>query len=324
MNNKILRILILIAAALSLHVSAFASDQICEKKLTFADAQTHAVMGKRNVQLAAYSFENPESTRAVVLVTGLGDAAELLEETIQDFYHAGFSVFIMDHRGQGRSTLIHNQKNSHIDQYEFYVNDLDRFIETVVKPSRFEKTFLVGNSMGGAISFLYLRTHPKNQISKAVFLSPMFGLPIPTAVSNAIAHVGAAIQGRAGSFLTKYRPKFEKNTLTTDAERFAKYEGFFTTHPEVPGYAPSHNWMLEANLMIQDVQDTHPREVQTPIQVYCAGLDKLVSNKATEALASKLDNMNVTHLPNSKHGPHFECDAIRRPLLDEIIKSFKE
>ncbi len=324
MKNKFLRSLLVLAAALSLHVSAFASDQNCEAKLTFADGKTHEMQGMRNVPLTAYSFENPESTRAVVLVTGLGDAAELLEETIQDFYHAGFSVFIMDHRGQGRSTLMHKQKNSHIDQYEFYVNDLNRFIETVVKPSRFEKTFLVGNSMGGAISFLYLRTQPKNQISKAVFLSPMFGLPIPAAVSNTIAHLGAAIQGRAGSFLTKYRPKFENNTLTTDIERFEKYEGFFNTHPEVPGYAPSHNWMLETNLMIRDVQDTHPEEVQTPIQIYCAGLDKLVNNKATEALASRFENMNVTHLPQSKHGPHFECDAIRRPLLDEIIKSFKE
>lgn len=323
MNKKSLYRLLLVVFCLWWNVSA-ATTQQCEARLTFQDATTHILFGMHNLPLAVYSFENPESTRAVVLVTGLGDAAELLEETIQDFYHAGFSVFIMDHRGQGRSKLFDKQKNSHVDRYENYIYDLAQFINHIVKPQRFQKTFLVGNSMGAAIAFLYLRTHAKHKIDKAVFLSPMFGLPIPSAISNIIAQVGSAFQGRAGSFLSKYRPTFANNTLTTDLVRFHKYEEFFKANPEVPGYAPSHNWMLEANHMMREVHDTRAGEIKIPIQIYCAGLDKLVNNKATEQLASKLDNVTVTNLPNSKHGPHFECDAIRGPLFEEIIKSFQE
>lgn len=319
---KVLQNLFLITA-LWFSAAVFATEP-CEprlKKITFQDAVAHFVIGVNQVPVAAYSFENPDSDKAVVIAPGLGDASELLEETIQDFFRAGFSVFILDHRGQGRSKLFPHQNSSHVDNYQHYVRDLQTFVEHIVKPSRFRKTFLFGNSMGGAIGFLFLRHFPK-VFSKAVFLSPMFGLPLPAAVTNTIAHVARCFQRGDSSFLSKIRLPFAKNTLTTDAVRFEKYEGFFNDHPEVPGYAPSHNWILEANRMIDDIHGTHDGQIKTPIQIYTAGLDKLVNNKKTQQLAARFDSINVTEIPNSKHGPHFECDEIRGPLLKEIIESF--
>lgn len=320
--------IIVLALGLLLHGPLWAAVDTCgaESLLTrirFQEAVVKNITGVNGVAISTYAFENPTGANAIVLVPGLGDASELLEETIQDFYSAGFSVFILDHRGQGHSKILASQVNSHVDSYENYVADLTTFIDQVVQPKRFAKTFMLGNSMGAAIGLLYLKQNP-DVFSKAVFLSPMYGLPIPSAVSNMIARLGASLQGPTGSFLTKFRPSFKKNTLTTDEERFEQYEGFFNTHPEVPGYAPSHNWMMEANKMMREVQNTEAHELTTPIEIYTSGLDKLVNNKKTNQLAARFDNINVTLLPDSKHGPHFERDEIRQPLFLQIVKFFTE
>lgn len=302
-------------------INAYSSPE-CEWAFLLKEGKARPIQGANNVTVNTYAFEKPESDKAVVIVPGLGDSSELIEETIRDFHQAGYSVFTIDHRGQGRSAFTEGQLNSHVDDYHNYIADFTAFMNTVVKPQRFKKTFLFGNSMGGAIGFLYLRENP-GVISKAVFLAPMYGLPLPSAVTNAVAMLGSAIQGPTGSFITNLHPDFENNFITTNQRRYQEYEGFFQAHPEIPGYSPSHNWMVESNRMMADVNSTKPENMTTPIQIFTAGHDKLVNNYKTNNLAQRFPNINVTHLPDSKHSPHFEGSEIWDPLLKSIIKNFQ-
>jgi len=302
-------------------VNAF-SAQECQWAFLLKEGKAHPIQGANNVTVYTYAFENPASDKAVIIVPGLGDSSELIEQTIQEFYQAGYSVFSIDHRGQGRSVFTDGQLNSHVDDYKNYISDFTTFVNTVVKPERFKNSFLFGNSMGGAIGFLYLRENP-GVISKAVFLAPMYGLPVPSIVTNFVAWASSIAQGPTGSLIANLHPSFESNFITTDKRRYQEYEGFFQAHPEIPGYAPSHSWTIESNRMIADVQSSKPESMTTPVYIYTAGLDRLVSNSKTNELARCFPNINVTHLPDSKHCPHFEGKEIWDPLLKSIIDIYQ-
>lgn len=306
---------------LGLLFSFYAYSQSCEQALTF-NKHLHKVQGVSRVTLHTYAFENPDRDKAIVIAPGLGDASELLEESIQELYNAGYSVFVMDHRGQGRSVLQQGQRNSHVDNYQNYIADFDAFVKSVVRPTRFNKLYLLGSSMGGAIGFLYLKRHPEVVFKKAIFISPMYGLKAPAWVTNIVAGLGAKFQGPEGSFFTNVHPPLEKS-ITSDERRYQEYEGFFQANSEIPGYAPSHNWMREANRMMADVHKTRPDEVKTPILVFSAGKDHLVDNKKIKSLVRRFPNMEIEHLPESRHAPHFERNEIRAPLLNGVIQFFQ-
>lgn len=306
----------------------YATETNCQKILTFADGVRQELQGAEGVALQTYSFVNPVSDKAIVMAVGLGDDSELAEENIQYFYHAGYSIFVMDHRGQGRSGFYKDQVNSHVDSYENYIVDFSLFINTIVQPSKFSKTFLLGNSMGAAVGFLYMRNNP-GVISKAAFVAPMNGIKFSPRITNLIARLGMRFQGPEGSFFTDYHPPLSRSTFTSDVKQYQMYEGFFQAHsrsvgisPEytIPGYSPSHNWMLEANKMTAEIQSTQADQMTAPVLVFTAGKDQLVDNRATTRLASRFPNMTVINLATSRHGVLYERDEIRNPLRERIVE----
>jgi len=73
------------------------------------------------------------------------------------FVPNGYAVYALDHRGHGRS----DGERVHTEQFTDYLTDLKTFFNMVRKENPDNKIFLVGHSMGAAISTAYTVKYQK-------------------------------------------------------------------------------------------------------------------------------------------------------------------
>lgn len=157
-----------------------------EKKLNTPEQQKcwqqvshHKFTAADGVAIAYCQLLQDDRKKAIVISNGRIESYLKYQETIYDLYQQGFSVFALDHRGQGLSDrLTENPHQGHVNQFADYVSDFAEFIETVVLPTEHQSMAILAHSMGGAIATHYLHQHP-NVFDCAVLSSPMFGIVLP-------------------------------------------------------------------------------------------------------------------------------------------------
>lgn len=98
---------------------------------------------------------------SLVMAPGRTESSLKYIETAYDFIQKGYSpVYIIDHRGQGFSPrVLENKQKGFVTDFNFYIDDFEDFMNNHVLVDEDvdkKKLFLFSNSMGGAISTLYL------------------------------------------------------------------------------------------------------------------------------------------------------------------------
>jgi len=94
-----------------------------------------------------------ESPIAVLLVAhGFAEHSGRYMNLVNYFVPKGYAVYALDHRGHGRS----DGERVQINKFTDYLKDLKTFFDIVRKEKPKEKIFLVGHSMGAAISTSYV------------------------------------------------------------------------------------------------------------------------------------------------------------------------
>ena len=90
--------------------------------------------------------------RAVLLVAhGFAEHSGRYGNLVNYFVPRGWAVYVPDHRGHGKS----DGERVQVDQFSEYVDDLKMMFDIARKENPGKKVFLVGHSMGSAISLLY-------------------------------------------------------------------------------------------------------------------------------------------------------------------------
>ena len=90
---------------------------------------------------------------AVLLVAhGFAEHSGRYLNLVNYFVPKGYAVYALDHRGHGRS----DGERVRIDKFTDYLKDLKTFFDLVRRENPEEKIFLVGHSMGAAISTAYV------------------------------------------------------------------------------------------------------------------------------------------------------------------------
>lgn len=94
----------------------------------------------------------PARPRAtVVIVHGLGEHSGRYQHVAKTLVESGFAVHALDHRGHGRS----EGPRAFIDRFANAVADIDRLVDLARNERRGKPLFLLGHSMGGALSLSY-------------------------------------------------------------------------------------------------------------------------------------------------------------------------
>ena len=82
---------------------------------------------------------------------------------------------------------------------------------------------------------------------------------------------------------------------------------------------PTIGLIVHASRAIMDLRQPDVLEsMKTPIQIFSAGQEKLVNNKAIFHAAARLPNALHTHLTRAKHDLLMETDDLRTPVLEGI------
>lgn len=258
-----------------------------------------------DVDIAYVKVVHPEEVGAVVISQGYTEQYAKWNEIINELYAQGFSVYALDHRGQGRSGrfgLDTDGQTVHVDSWSQYIQDMENFVNHVVKADPHEKMFLFGHSMGSAIAFGYLVENDK-VFDGAVLVSPMFEPKSPNpgdtpegmlAAANYYCSIGYCAVSPFSD--TVYQPfPYVSQTLdgvTHDVDRYLAYHLFKTAHPEIVTSRPSFGWIREALLEGVRLQE-NASEVKTPVLMLQAGSDFYVNTAKQAPVCDAMENCQL-------------------------------
>lgn len=284
--------------------------------------------GKNEIQLAWCKAINPDSEKAIVISSGRVESYLKYQELIFDLYHQGFSVYAMDHRGQGLSErLTKNLFKGHVDKFGDYIDDFAKFVNTIVLPDKHKAHYLVGHSMGGAIATLYLQENP--QIFKAAVLSsPMYGIKLPVFpfIIRSLANLlDTYKKGREPNYVLGGKDyqslKFSDNELTNSPARYHICKNLYDNNPKIQLGAPTNHWLLES-LTASKEAITAAETSLTPILILQAENDTVVDNRCHNRAISQQCQKLV--IPGAKHEIYIETDNRRNMALNAMISFFNK
>jgi len=254
-----------------------------------------------------------------VLVGGFGDFIEKQFETIRDLAARGLSVWCVDWRGQGGSTRPKRWPNRpRPRRFDRDAEELALFAADKLRGGL--PRVLIAHSMGGAIALLCLHRHPL-LFDAAILSAPMLGLlngKTPPTLLRALTGPVRLTPLRFCRLPGTYRyhpdrpPRPERSRISSDPERCRLRHAWVGSDPSLRLDQPTYGWLDPALSLIARI--ARPRflaGIRTPILLGSAGREHVVAPAAHYRAARRLPDCTLVELPESKHEPFLERDAIR-------------
>jgi len=279
-----------------------------------------------------YSYYLVESARhALVLSTGRVEMSVKYIELMQDFIAAGYSVFILDHRGQGLSERLQPDLHlGYVADFCDYADDFDTFVRQVVQPCGHQQHLLLAHSMGAAIACQYLQRY-RHPFNAAIFCSPMFGIrtgALPTALTSRLVSGYSWLRSKLNVTNLQYFPgqtpysdlPFSDNHLTHSEYRYQWLRKLYQQYPATQLGGVSWAWLTEAIRAIKWIQQ-HAHEFNVPLLMLQAAEDKIVCNKAQLRWFNRLPlplYKQREQLSGANHEIWMEQDSIRQQAIAAV------
>lgn len=113
--------------------------------------------GRRRKQIYWQAWYPSGTARgSVVIAHGLGEHGGRYSHVAAELVAAGLNVYAIDHRGHGQSA---GGGSALLDRWRNAVADLDQLVEQARNEAGGKPVFLLGHSMGGALSLAYTAQH---------------------------------------------------------------------------------------------------------------------------------------------------------------------
>ena len=263
---------------------------------------------------------------AILISSGRTEFALSYQETIYNFFNNGYSVYIIDHRGQGFSDRIYKQdcELGHVDSFQNYVDDLKSFYELKIKPVNHSRIFLLGHSMGGTISLFYLEQFP-NDFTATALTSPMLGFDFPTCTTIRIFKNNKIKYAYGkGNYIKSLEP-FSENTITNSLIRYQILMQLNEEFPQVKLGGPSYQWVFESCEAIKKIF-TDIKKICTPLLLLHGTDEQVVSTSAHKKFLNLLKKLNKPveefNIDGAKHELLIEKDLYRIPAITKILDFF--
>ncbi len=228
-----------------------------------------------------YQYWLPEGVMKAVLliVHGLAEHSGRYMNVVNHFVPRGYAVYAYDHPGHGRSFGL----RCHIDGFNDFLTTLEYFSSLVRRRHPGVPVFIIGHSMGGAVSAAYLTTN-QDEFSGAILSGPA------VKVSNKLpkfmllmGKVQSALMPRSGLW------QLEADGISRDPDVVKAYE----SDPLV--YSGKITARLAAELFsairrTNDIAD----KITLPMLIVQGGLDRLVDPAGAKLFHQKIGSTDKT------------------------------
>ncbi len=114
-------------------------------------------------------WEAPSPKAILLLVHGLGAHSARWEFLAEIFLFHNISSYAIELKGCGETPDL----KGHIDSFDIYYNDISSLHDIIIKENSEKKIFLVGESLGGLIAYIFALANP-DLFAGLVALSPAF------------------------------------------------------------------------------------------------------------------------------------------------------
>ncbi len=269
------------------------------------------------VMLAQSPLKDPRGS--IIFCPGRTEFIEKYFETVEDFLGRGFTVLMIDPRGQGLSDrLLEDRLKSYVGDFQDYAEDLafaaDSFSEDLPKPH-----IVMGHSMGGCVALMSIISGALNP-SAVICSAPMLGLyDIETRLTEWFIRIFAVMgfakrnlpfQKQDGGFPVP----FEGNKLTSDKVRFEKWAKYFATTPQLRVAGPTFAWIEQAMRAMRYV-NRNASQLKIPGLIVAAGGDPIVDPASNRDFAAAA-GINFKVVPGALHEVFLERDEFRDQFFD--------
>jgi len=288
--------------------------------------QQNSLNGIGNLSIAYASMIQPQASAALVLVNGRSESYLKYRDIANYYYAQGYSVYMYDHRGQGLSQrLIEDRDKGHVIDFNHYIEDLIRFIDSVVQPAAHQRIMMLGHSMGGAIVARYLQTQSHN-IERAILASPMFDILLPAPkpliklAANALILRDSLLSSSPSYVITghNYQEKaFADNDLTQSPSQYQMMVELIQQYPAIQLGSPTNLWLLQA-LEACELCVREADSISIPLLLLQAGSDTIVDNKAQDDFSAMVNPalLSKRRFDDARHELFFELEHIRSETLE--------
>lgn len=290
------------------------------------------IMGEKDTKLYYEKFIVNEAKANIVICHGFGEFTEKYYELTYYFMQEGYSVFILEHRGHGRSQRLGiDDYQINIDKFEYYIEDLKKFIDEIVIPNGQKKNLLLfAHSMGGGIGTLFLEKY--NEYFKAAVLSsPMYGIntgKTPKILANIISK-GMKLCGNGKKYLPGQVPytgkKIFPSRSTSCKERYEYLWEKIRENSKYHSGGSSALWYIESVKATKKlIKKKNVSKIMIPLLLFQAEYDTHVIPKAQNKFVAYAKNCELIHMRGAKHESYSEKDEIVFSFLDRVLSFYKD
>lgn len=288
------------------------------------------IYGEDDIELYYRKYKVENSTGSIVISHGFGEFIEMYNELIYYFTNNGYNVFIMEHRGHGRSGMlgIEDETQIHVEDFKDYVEDFRKFVdEVVVKETGDDDLFLYAHSMGGAIGSVFLIDYPE-YFDAAILNAPMMTVHtgnVPLFLAKIIANAADLI-GLGGKYVpgrTSYKTSFIEDSGTTSVDRFAFSSNMIENNKVLQRGGPSLKWLKNSLSIGKYISNEYnASKVEIPIRLFQAENDDFVKEKGQNLFSKYAKDCTLIKVENSKHEIYKEQDHIAKDIIESVISFY--
>lgn len=283
--------------------------------------------GSGGVKIHYAKREVADERGALIVVNGRTEFAAKYAELFYDLRGSRFSFYTYDQRGQGLSgRLLKGPQKGYVACFANYVDDLAKFISTVVRPRHHRRLFILTHSMGGLAAVLYCQ-RSQIHLNGLILCAPMLQIntsPIPNRLARYIAQGVTAIGGGPwyvfGSGPYDPAKPFKGNDLTHSLVRFNLNKRLIARDPRNALGGPTFKW-LAASFKGMSQAMKGAGGLHMPILLLRGSEDSVVGREGEDIFCRQAPVCRLVELAGGRHELLMEKDSVRNRAL-VLIKIF--
>jgi alpha-beta hydrolase superfamily lysophospholipase len=202
---------------------------------------------------------DPPARGVVVMVHGLGGHSGLFDNIVAALAPAGFHLYALDLRGNGRSP----GRRGYINNWSEFRGDVGAFLNFINQSQADLPKFILGHSVGGAVVLDYVLHHPAG-LQGTIISNPTLGAvgisPFRFAIARLLSQVWPTFSLSTG---------VARDTGARDPELCAAYVADPLRH------ARGSARLATEYIVTADWIQTHAADLQVPLLMFQGGADRV-------------------------------------------------